>query len=328
MAHRKSRQAKTQSEKGPAGGPKAPPSRRGEDRRFQVFLDDAPDAMVVADRQGGIAYVNHRTESLFGWDRAALIGKPIDVVLPLRFRRTYRARMQRYFAGLVPYTMSQRFELCGVTQDGLEVPIEVSLARVATVDGIMVSAVIRDISKSVAAQENLSAARDAALAASEAKSRFLAVASHDLRQPLQSLKFLQGVLSRKIVEPEMLEVVRKLGVTLAAMGDALDALLDLNQLETGTIKPAIDNVPVGPILSRLRTELDHRASEKGLWLHVVDCSATVRSDPRLLAHLVQNLIENAVKYTDSGGVLIGCRRRGRMLSSRCGIPAWVFRKAS
>jgi two-component system CheB/CheR fusion protein len=149
--------------------------------------------------------------------------------------------------------------------------------------------------------------------ANQSKSRFLAAASHDLRQPLQTIGLLKGVLTQKVQDPEILHHLDQLGDALGAMDGMLGTLLDVDQLETGAIKPAVRDIHLGEIFTQMCSEFRYLTEAKGLALRVVPADLTVRSDRGLLLEILRNLLSNALKYTDSGKVLLGSRRRGTTL---------------
>jgi two-component system CheB/CheR fusion protein len=156
----------------------------------------------------------------------------------------------------------------------------------------------------------LEAAKSEAERANVGKSRFLAAASHDLRQPLQTISLLQGMLEKRVHDEATLKLVRRLDETVGTMSSLLDKLLDINQLEAGIVRPVIVDFAVNRLLDELRTEFAYHATTNGLDWSVVPSSLTVRSDPRLLEQIIRNLLANAVKYTAKGKLLLGCRRRG------------------
>jgi two-component system CheB/CheR fusion protein len=172
----------------------------------------------------------------------------------------------------------------------------------------------------------LEAAKKQAESANAAKSRFLASASHDLRQPLQTLALLQALLA-KVVQGEKAEkLVARLDDTLGAITAMLDTLLDINEIEAGVTNAHLSVFPINGLLDRVREEFTFHAEGKSLGLRIMPCSLDVRSDPRLLEQMLRNLISNALKYTVAGRVLVGCRRRGSVLSvevwdTGIGIPA-------
>ena len=159
----------------------------------------------------------------------------------------------------------------------------------------------------------LEAARQQAERANLAKSRFLAAASHDLRQPLQTISLLQGILARKLKDDDTLRLVAKLDETLGAMSGMLNTLLDINQLEAGIVEPERVDFRVNDMLEQLKTEFAYHTEARGLDWRMVPCGLIVKSDPRLLEQMIRNLLSNAVKYTKQGKVLLGCRRRGDKL---------------
>lgn len=150
-------------------------------------------------------------------------------------------------------------------------------------------------------------------AANAAKSRFLAAASHDLRQPLQTISLQTAVLAKTVHEPVQVTTVHALRDSVDVMRGLLDALLDVSRLDSGAVKPALADFPIRDLLERLRDEYGNHARDKGLGLRVVTSSAVVRSDTVLLEQILRNLLSNAIRYTHRGRVLLGCRRRGANL---------------
>jgi len=174
------------------------------------------------------------------------------------------------------------------------------------VEGVVIT--FNDITRRKQAAAALEEAKQAAEAANLTKSRFLAAASHDLRQPLQTLALLQGLLARNVIGDKAQGLVTRLDETLGAMSGMLDTLLDLNQIEAGVVQPTVEECWVGVLLDRLRDEFIYHAHAKGLALRVMPCSAVIRTDPQLLEQMLRNLVSNALKYTERGRVLLGCRR--------------------
>jgi two-component system CheB/CheR fusion protein len=180
------------------------------------------------------------------------------------------------------------------------------------VEGVVITFV--DITERRHVADALQAAERQAQLANVAKSRFLAAASHDLRQPLQTLALLHGLLA-KIVEGEGAQkLVARLDETLGAISSMLNTLLDINQIDAGTVRAELVSFPINDLLERLRDEFTYHAQAQGLALRVVPCSLSIRSDPRLLEQMIRNLLSNALKFTRHGKVLLGCRRRRGMLS--------------
>jgi signal transduction histidine kinase/CheY-like chemotaxis protein len=146
-----------------------------------------------------------------------------------------------------------------------------------------------------------------------AKARFLAVASHDLRQPLHALGLLVAQLHGRMRAGERRRLVANIGAALSAMNELFNALLDISKLDAGVLTPSIVEFPVAKLLHRVHTTFTGVAREKGLSLRIVSSGVWVRSDFILLERIIFNLVSNAVHYTNGGGVVVGCRKRGAEL---------------
>lgn len=183
------------------------------------------------------------------------------------------------------------------------------------VEGVVIT--FADITERRHTADALEAAERKAQLANIAKSRFLASASHDLRQPLQALSLMRGALDRRIREgrkEEAMELVARLDETAAAMSGMLNTLLDINQIEAGVVRAEMVNFAIADLLDRLKDEFTYHAQAQNLILRVVQCGLSIYSDPRLLEQMIRNLLSNALKYTRRGKVLLGCRRRKDVLS--------------
>ena len=146
--------------------------------------------------------------------------------------------------------------------------------------------------------------------ANRAKSSFLAAASHDLRQPLQTLKFLQAALESHHPSGEARNLVVGIGQSLDTMTSILSSLLDVNRLESGNLRPSVSEFSLDEIFEPLAGDFVAPVQERGLRLCIVRSELIVRSDRRMLAEMIRNLLSNAVRYTDRGRILLGCRQAG------------------
>ena len=151
--------------------------------------------------------------------------------------------------------------------------------------------------------------RDLAVA-NEAKTRFVAAASHDLRQPIHALALFVGQLRAIDLADDGRALLEKIESSVEALMALLEALLDLSKLDVGAVSAEPKPVALHELLSRLAAQFTPSAEAKGLALTLVRTSLWVRSDPLLLERIFQNVISNALRYTDRGQILIGCRRRG------------------
>ena len=161
-----------------------------------------------------------------------------------------------------------------------------------------------------AATAELRERKDEAERANAAKTRFLAAASHDLRQPLHALGLFASRLSQVPNTPEAQPLVANVNASVAALQDLLDTLLDISRLDAGLIVPKVSDFPLDELFARLRLEFAGTAEARGLELRVRGCDVWLNTDQQLLGRVLMNFVSNALRYTMRGGVLLACRRRG------------------
>ena len=293
-----------------------------------TVLDAAPDAMLVIDERGRIVFANQQVTALFGYQRAELLGLSVEALVPERFRAGHAAHRQGYVATGLRRPMGSGLDLFARRKDGTEVPVEVSLSPITGGEGgtVLVAAAIRDVTERRRVQHELKAARESADRANLAKSRFLATASHDLRQPLQTLSLLNGSLRRLVSDADLTGVLAQQNQAIQAMTRLLNALLDISKLESGAIRPEITDFTVQALFEEMRNEFAAIAANKGLELAVEPCADAVHSDAALVGQVLRNLVSNAIKYTREGCIRLRCLHepafvRLEVLDTGIGIPA-------
>lgn len=462
-------------------------------------LDAAPDAMIVVDDSGTVRYANRQVSALFGYAHDEIIGRPVELLMPERFRARHAGHRNRFVANQRFRPMGQGLELYGRRADGSEFPVEISLSPIDAGARPLVAAAIRDVTdrkrveaelsaqledmrslhemsgrlveaadlprmleeileatiavqhadfgniqlrdpatavlkivahrgfspaflehfaavddndesacgrvlragerviienieedpeylphRAIAAQEGycavqstpirgrdgkvtgvlsthfrtphrpldrelqltdlymrlvaeviaraqeegvVRAARDLANRASQAKSRFLATASHDLRQPLQTLALLNGTLRRTMKDQDVMEVLLQEEQAISAMSRLLNALLDISKLESGAVKPEPKDFVVASLFEELRRDFANIAGNKGVALDIDASAERAHSDPALVEQMLRNLVANAIKYTREGRVRLSCspakdsKVRIEVLDTGIGIPA-------
>jgi two-component system, chemotaxis family, CheB/CheR fusion protein len=289
------------------------------------IVNTVREPLVILDDQQLVVSANRAFYQFFGVDAASTVGQRLrDVRGGVVDAPEFDVLIERLLADGEPV---DGFETRLLTGSGDE-RIVVLNAREVRHEGrgvrrILVS--MEDTTDTLRISRELREARDAAETASSEKSRFLMAVSHDLRQPLQTMLLLQGVMAHQAPDEAARELVADFGAALDEMNDTMNALLDINQLQTGAIRPAFADFPIQLMFDRIRSEFRETTRAKELELRIVDSSAIVHTDHRLLERIIQNLMSNAVKYTDAGSILLGCRRRGDMVrievwDSGIGIP--------
>ena len=291
------------------------------------IVDQAPDALLLVDRGGSIVYVNQAVTTLFGYAPGELLGCTIEQLVPDRARALH----QRYRDGFetTPSTreMGARIvALSALRRDGTEFPAEIRLAPIHRADGHFVLAAVRDVTERRLLTEELRAARAEADSANRVKSRFLATASHDLRQPLQTLQLLNAALARQVSEEASTALIQRQQSSLDSMADLLNALLDVTKLESGTLQPKLEPVTLADVLDDLRRQFEDQVIARGLTLTVHGSGNSIHTDRVLFRQMLQNLLANAIHYTREGGVTVTAWRGTTQLTvevrdTGIGIPA-------
>ncbi len=287
-------------------------------------LESAPDAMLIVDASGSILFANRQASKLFGYGGEEILGRSVESLLPQSFRELHVAHRQRYMKDGQVRPMGIGLDLHALRKDGAEIPVEISLSPIRDGGRTLVAAAIRDITDRKLIEKEIIAAREDAVRANQAKSRFLATASHDLRQPLQTLSLLNGALQRMAQDAHAREILSQQEHAIGAMSRLLNALLDISKLESGALRPEISDVTVAELFEGMRREFDDIARSKGLQLTIEPCRDQVRTDPSLVSQMLRNLVSNAIRYTPRGGVTLRClheqaRVRIEVLDSGIGI---------
>lgn len=174
--------------------------------------------------------------------------------------------------------------------------------------------------------QGLSVQRDAAERANIAKSKFLAAASHDLRQPLHSLTLFTSVLDERITYPDVRKVVGNINASVRALEQLFNALLDISRLDAGVLQPTFRHFRLQDIHLNVANDFAPEAQSKGLKFICPPCTFIVYSDPVLLERILRNFISNAIRYTEQGGIRVECIPQGDslridVLDTGIGIPA-------
>lgn len=204
--------------------------------------------------------------------------------------------------------MQSSSRLCLVTGIMFAIYLPIFMAAVLRIHRSLVQTIRLRLEKEVLA-EQLAQRTAAAEAATLEKSRFLASASHDLRQPVYTLGLFVESLKDEVTTPRQQELVSRVEQSIAAMDSLFHSLLDISRLDSGIVKPKPSGFPIQRLLDRMALTFIGMAEARNLRLSIMPCSAWVHSDPALCEQLLHNLVSNALRYTLTGGAVVGCRRR-------------------
>jgi PAS domain S-box-containing protein len=275
---------------------------------FAEVIDQAPDAIVLVDPTGAIVYANYRVAHLFGTSSADVIGQTVEALIPERHRERHSAHRSTYGRDPRVRPMGDaRVALAGRRADGSEFPVDIHLAPINADGRQWTLAVIRDASERLRFENELRQATQAAEEVARVKGEFLAMAAHDLSQPVQSLELVIGAFERGTLKAsDVAELTAVASPSLVRMRELLRMLIEISRLESGTMRVNVEPVRIADIWDDLQRQFEPVARAKALHFASEPCCHIVETDPALLRGMLSNLVANAIRYTLHGEIHIRC----------------------
>jgi len=293
-------------------------SREEHRARLAAILDAVADPIITSDEAGTITSFSRAAEASFGYTASEAIGRNLSMLMPEPDHGRHDTYLRRYRETGVARIIGTSRQVTAQRKDGSTFPAEITISE-AWLDGRRIFAsIVRDLSSKsfVATQQP----------ADPGMAQFLSRITHDLRQPLHALSLMTGALERRVEDPEARELVDHLGQIVRSTQATFENLVEWTRLEGGLIGAAPATIPAGDILASLAQEFEAEAARRNLAFRRVASRAMIACDPALLRRILRQLLDNAMKFTPAGKVLLGARRHGSMLrlivaDTGIGIPA-------
>ena len=289
--------------------------------RLEAIAEVALDPIIVADAEGRVVEYNKAAERVFGYSRAEALGaKMTDLFIPPEMREAHEAGMERYLRHGDPHVIGAgRLELEALRKSGERFPVELAVgeAREGTGGAPIFVGFLRDISRRKEIEAELTSARDAAMAADNAKSRFIAVMSHEMRTPLNGVLGILDLLSGTDLDVRQAEYVDVATTSGEILLRHINDVLDITRIEAGRIEIQQEPMSIEALLAEVSAVGRPGAAARGTTIAVetTGLPPSLTGDAHRIRQVLLNLVGNAVKFTENGTIRIAAERIGGSATS-------------
>ncbi len=281
---------------------------RASETRLAGMIAIAPDAIIATDENFRISIFNLGAEKTFGYQASEVLGKPLDLLIPSRFRDRHRGHVEEFRTSPEnSRMMTVRGEITGLRKDGVEFPAEASISKLEHQGSQVFTVMLHDVSARQQAEAEMRTARERAEYADRAKSEFLVNMSHELRTPLNAILGFAQMIGGQVLGKDASDQYTGYAHDIRDSGEHLLAIvndiLDLSKVEAGKAELEEQDLDIGELVAATMRLVRDRASEWGLDLQIEVSSGKgkLRADARMLKQMLLNLLSNAIKFTPAGG---------------------------
>jgi PAS domain S-box-containing protein len=286
---------------------------RTSQRMLQDIVDTALDAVVRMDKNAHVLDWNSKAEMIFGWTREEALGRPLqDLIIPAHLRETQLRSVRQFQRATDGVVQDARIEVFAMRRNGDEFPIELAITQVQSEgsDEFEYCSFIRDISDRREREESLLAANARAESANNAKSEFLANMSHEIRTPMSAIIGMSYLTLRTELNLKQHDYVTKIHRAALSLLGIINDILDFSKIEAGKLE--LETIPfsLDDVLANVASVTSQRALDKQLRYHVdvpPELPRHLMGDPMRIGQVLINLVNNAIKFTDRGGIELACR---------------------
>ena len=281
---------------------------RASEALKSAMIATALDAIIITDEYGGILEFNAAAEQIFGWRGSEVMGRPIgDIIVPERLRAQHKAGMKRYLQTRDQKIIGQRLEVPAIDKNGREFPAELTVAAIAAGGRMRFSAYVRDISARKQAEREALAAREAAEAASKAKTEFLAMVSHEFRTPMNGIVGLSGLLRSSVLDTRQSQYLESIEESARRLMVLTTDILDFSRIESGRLEivPATFDIHALLVLASETTRALVGTKPVVVTIEFSDLvPRVVVGDANRLGQVLSNLLSNSAKFVERGSIVL------------------------